>query len=29
LAGTLLVTSLTSFGGLKRKIWLNIKSEKV
>ncbi|MGA2768623.1 MAG: hypothetical protein ABSF24_09970 [Candidatus Bathyarchaeia archaeon] len=29
LAGTLLVTSLTSFGGLKRKIWLNITPEKV
>jgi hypothetical protein len=28
LAGTLLVTSLTSFGGLKRKIWLNITPEK-
>jgi len=28
LAGTLLVTSLTSFGGLKRKIWLNINPEK-
>jgi len=29
LAGTLFVTSLTSFGGLKRKIWLNITPEKV
>jgi len=29
LAGTLLVTSLTSFGGLKRKIWLNITPERV
>jgi len=28
LAGTLLVTSLTSFGGLKRKVWLNIAPEK-
>jgi hypothetical protein len=29
LAGTLLVTSLTSFGGLKREIWLNITPEEV
>ena len=29
LAGTLLVTILTSFGGLTRKIWLNITPEKV
>jgi len=29
LVGTLLVTSLTSFGGLKRRIWLNITPEKV
>ncbi len=29
LAGTLLVTSLTSFGSLKQKIWLNITPEKV
>ena len=28
LTGTLLVTSLTSFAGLKRKIWLNIAPEK-
>jgi hypothetical protein len=29
LAGTLLGTSITSFGGLKQKIWLNITPEKV
>ena len=29
LMGTLLVTSLTSLGSLKRKIWLNITPEKV
>jgi hypothetical protein len=29
LTGTLLATSLTSFEGLKRKMWLNITPEKV